>query len=78
MAKLNMRQMKRNQGGTIVAINANGEMGRRIRDMGLVSGARIRIQGRAPLYDPVALRVMGTTLTLRNNEADYIEVEVDK
>ena len=53
-------------------------MGRRIRDMGLVAGARIRIQGRAPLYDPVALRVMGATLTLRNNEADYIQVEVDE
>jgi Fe2+ transport system protein FeoA len=25
----------------------------------------------------VALRVMGATLTLRNNEADYIEVEVE-
>ncbi len=46
--------------------------------MGLVSGAEITIQGRAPLLDPVALRVMGTTLTLRNNEADYIEVEVDE
>jgi ferrous iron transport protein A len=44
---------------------------------GLVPGTEIKIQGRAPLYDPVALRVMGTTLTLRNNEADYIEVEVE-
>jgi ferrous iron transport protein A len=52
-------------------------MGRRIRDMGLVPGTKIKIQGRAPLYDPVALRVMGFTLTLRNSEADYIEVEVE-
>jgi ferrous iron transport protein A len=28
------------------------------------------------LNDPVALRVLDGTLTLRNNEADYIEVEV--
>ena len=54
-----------------------GELGRRIRDMGLVPGTEIKVQGRAPLKDPVALRVMGATLTLRNNEADYIEVEVD-
>ena len=52
-------------------------MGRRIRDMGLVPGTRIKIQGRAPLYDPVALRVMGFTLTLRNSEADFIEVEAE-
>jgi ferrous iron transport protein A len=72
-----MRQMKDNQSGTIKAIRAQGEMGRRLRDMGLVPGTKIKIQGRAPLYDPVALRVMGFTLTLRNSEADYIEVEAE-
>jgi ferrous iron transport protein A len=45
--------------------------------MGLVPGTKITIHGRAPLYDPVALRLMGFTLTLRNNEADFIDVEVD-
>lgn len=78
MCKLNMRKMRKNQSGTIAAINAHGELGRRIRDMGLVPGTPVKIQGRAPLYDPVALRVMGFTLTLRNNEADYIEVEVEE
>jgi ferrous iron transport protein A len=77
MRKQNMRQMKPKQSGTIAAIAAEGELGRRIRDMGLVPGTRITIQGRAPLKDPVALRVMGFTLTLRNSEADYIDVEVD-
>jgi ferrous iron transport protein A len=43
----------------------------------MVPGTTIKIQGRAPLNDPVALRVMGGTLTLRNNEADYIEVDVE-
>jgi ferrous iron transport protein A len=75
--KLNLRKMKVNQTGTIVAVRANGEMGRRIRDMGLVPGTDITVKGRAPLYDPVAVRLMGFTLTLRNNEADHIVVEVD-
>ena len=78
MLKLNMRQMRLNQSGVITSVKADGELGRRIRDMGLVSGAEIRIQGRAPLNDPVALRVMDCTLTLRNSEADFIEVEVDE
>jgi ferrous iron transport protein A len=77
MIKLNMRQMKDRQAGTISAVKADGELGRRIRDMGLVPGTLIQIQGRAPLFDPVALRVRGFTLTLRNNEADFIEVEVE-
>ena len=75
MPTVNLRHMKRLESGTIAAVTANGEMGRRIRDMGLVPGTRVTIQGRAPLKDPVALRLMGFTLTLRNSEADFIEVE---
>ena len=75
--RINLRNMHDNQTGTIASIKVSGELGRRMRDMGLVPGTEIKIQGRAPLYDPVALRVMGATLTLRNNEADYIEVEVE-
>ena len=76
MTTLSLRQMEKHQSGIISSINAKGEMGRRIRDMGLVPGSEIKIQGRAPLFDPVAIRVMGFTLTLRNNEADFIQVEV--
>lgn len=76
MSVINMRQMKKMQSGTIKAVKVGGELGRRIREMGLVPGTDIIIQGRAPLNDPVALRVMGSTLTLRNNEADYIVVEI--
>ncbi len=71
-----MRHMKTNQIGTIKKITVTGEMGRRIREMGLVPGAQIMIVGRAPLYDPVAVKLRGYTLTLRNNEADNIEVEL--
>jgi ferrous iron transport protein A len=76
MNTINLRQMETNQTGTIISVNAKGELGRRIRDMGLIPGKDITIQGRAPLYDPVALRIMGFTLTLRNNEADMIQVAV--
>ncbi|MBU1138271.1 MAG: ferrous iron transport protein A [Proteobacteria bacterium] len=78
MVEVNLRLMKKNQSGTIKAVKVSGELGRRIREMGLVPGTEITIQGRAPLYDPVAMRVMGGTLTLRNNEADHIIVEVSE
>ena len=78
MLSINLRSMKENQSGTITAIKARGELGRRLRDMGLVPGTAITVKGRAPLLDPVALRVMGFTLALRNSEADYIDVEVEE
>lgn len=68
--------MKKNQSGVITSVKAGGVLGRRIREMGLVPGTEITIQGRVPLNDPVALRIMGGTLTLRNNEADHIIVSV--
>lgn len=77
MTIINMRQMKVNQAGRISSIKVEGELGRRIRDMGLTPGTEITIRGRAPLYDPVALRARGFTLSLRNSEADYIDVEIN-
>ena len=44
--------------------------------MGLVPNTEIMVMGRAPLKDPVALRLRDFTLSLRNNEADYIMVEL--
>ena len=75
---IKMREMSDNQDGIIKKISTSGDMGRRIREMGLVQGAHIRVQGRAPLKDPVAIKVRDYTLTLRNNEADHILVEIDE
>ncbi len=74
---IRMREMSDDQKGVIKKISAAGDMGRRVREMGLVPGTLIQIQGRAPLKDPVAVKIRDFILTLRNNEADHILVEVD-
>ncbi len=74
---LNLRKLQVDQTGVIKTVAAQGELGRRIRDMGLVPGTTITVVGRAPLKDPVALRLRNFTLTLRNNEADFIVVGLD-
>lgn len=74
---IHMRWMKVNQRGRIKSISAYGELGRRIRDMGLIPGIEVMIIGRAPLKDPVTLRLKGFTMALRNSEADYITVEIE-
>ena len=74
-AAIPLRQLGLGCKARIVSICANGELGRRIRDMGLVPGEEVQITGRAPLKDPVSLRLRGFTLSLRNSEADQIIVE---
>ncbi len=76
MPRMNLRQLSPGQKASIVKITAYGELGRRIRDMGLVPGMSLQVIGRAPLRDPVALRIEGSTIALRNSEADYVDVEV--
>lgn len=78
MQVIPLRKLAKGQTGVIHRVTASGELGRRIRDMGLVPGTPFQVQGRAPLKDPVAIRIRNFTLTLRNNESDYIEVEVDE
>jgi ferrous iron transport protein A len=69
--------MSDNQKGIVKKITTTGDMGRRIREMGLVPNTPIQIQGRAPLKDPVAVKIRDYTLTLRNSEADHILVQVE-
>ncbi|MBR6466840.1 MAG: ferrous iron transport protein A [Desulfovibrio sp.] len=71
---VNLRSLGVGDSGRIAAVEVAGEMGRRIRDMGLIPGTQVKVVGRAPLQDPVALRLSGVTITLRNNEADYIRI----
>jgi len=72
---ITLRHAQVNQKLRICSIGAPGELGRRIRDMGLMPGVEVTVVGKAPLKDPVALRLRDFTLTLRNSEADHIVVE---
>ena len=78
MTDSTLRALSPGQRATIAAVMAQGELGRRIRDMGLVPGTEITVCGRAPLNDPVCIKIGATTLTLRNNEADQILVAVPR
>ncbi len=72
---IGLRKLAKNQLAIVRRVAAEGELGKRIREMGLIPGVEIRVTGRAPLRDPVAVRLRDFTLTLRNSEADFILVE---
>jgi ferrous iron transport protein A len=48
---------------------------RRLMDLGLVPGTRVRLVRTAPLGDPLELVVRGTHLSLRRSEAGRVHVE---
>jgi ferrous iron transport protein A len=47
-------------------------------EMGLVSGKEIRWLFSAPMDDPIAIEVDGYILSMRLDEAQYVEVETLK
>lgn len=62
--------------GTVVRINGEGNIRRRIFDMGLTPGADIYLRKKAPLGDPIEITLRGYELTLRKSEASLVEVDV--
>ena len=64
------------ESGTIVKVNGEGRVRRRLFDMGLTPGAEVSLRKKAPLGDPIAITLRGYELSLRKDEAQNVEVEV--
>ena len=61
--------------GIIRGIEGDAPSVRRLMDLGLVPGTRVRMVRTAPLGDPLELLVRGTHLSLRRSEAGRVHVE---
>lgn len=48
----------------------------KLLEMGFSEGKEVRVLYRAPFGDPMAVEIGGYTLSLRNDEAEQIEVEL--
>lgn len=59
----------------VVKIHGEGEVRRRIMDMGITKNVELYIRKVAPLGDPVEVTVRGYELSLRKADAEMIEVQ---
>ncbi|MCI9104613.1 MAG: ferrous iron transport protein A [Lachnospiraceae bacterium] len=71
---MTLRDLKPGQEGVVVAIAAAGSMKRRIMDMGITPGVKMRVIKVAPFGDPIEVNVRGYELSLRKEEAQQIEM----
>lgn len=60
----------------VVQVNPESRNRRRMMDMGIVKGTEIIVEGKAPMGDPIEIRIRGYNLTLRKSEAKDVFVEV--
>ena len=59
---------------TITGVSGSQAQKTRMLPMGFTPGTRVRIIRRAPLADPVEIKVRGTKMLLRRDECQNIKV----
>ena len=72
-----LAKMEVGETGVVDALQGHGNMQHRLVDMGVVKGSHITVVKKAPLGDPVEVKVKGCSLALRMNEAAMINVAVE-
>ncbi len=74
---MTLNELKIGAAAVITAVGGDGALRCRLLDMGIIPKTRVTLQKVAPMGDPIEIRVRGYELTLRVEEAEKIEVEVD-
>ena len=62
--------------GKIVKVGGEGNIRRRILDMGMVTQTEVEVERVAPLGDPIEVKLRGYHLSLRKEEAANVYIEV--
>jgi ferrous iron transport protein A len=60
--------------GHVVAVGGDVELRRRLLEMGFCNGASVELIRRAPLGDPIEFRLRGYCLSLREEQARYVQI----
>ena len=71
---MKLSELKTGEKGVIVKVQGHGGFRKRIIEMGFIKGQEVEVLLNAPLQDPVKYKLMGYEVSLRHQEADYIEV----
>jgi len=73
--ELKLSDAKEGQVYRIVRIEGTRIVRRRILDLGLLPGLKIKVVRRAPLKDPVEVVAKGNPVSIRRAEASYVVLE---
>ena len=71
---MKMSELKPGDQGVVMAVNAPGEIAQRLFDMGLIKGTHFKVLRKAPLGDPLEIKLRGFLLALRMKEAECVSV----
>ncbi len=71
---MTLYELEQGEKGIITKVRGRGAFRKRITEMGFVKGKVITVVKKAPLRDPVEYNIMGYAVSLRQSEAQLVEV----
>ncbi|MBW2708445.1 MAG: ferrous iron transport protein A [Deltaproteobacteria bacterium] len=71
---MTLDQLKPGNKCRIKKLMIHDQLGQRLLDMGVYPGSTIKVLRNAPLEDPMEVSLGGFFLSLRHDEARYVEV----
>ena len=75
MTRPTLDQLEPGQHAVVVSIDGPASIARRLMELGLAPGTPVEMVRRAPLGDPLELRVRRVHLSIRRSEAAHIRVD---
>ena len=70
-----LKDVKPGESVTVVKLNGEGAVKRRIMDMGITKNTSVYVRKVAPLGDPIELTVRGYELSIRKADAQMVDVQ---
>jgi ferrous iron transport protein B len=71
---MTLKDLPIHEKAVITKVKGRGAFRKRILEMGFVVGKEVETLRKAPFKDPVEYRIMDSNISLRNSEADLIEI----
>lgn len=65
------------QSGTVVVVDGDSPVTRRLTELGLVPGRPVKHLRNAPMNDPMEIQIGSACISLRHAEASLVAVEVE-
>jgi len=70
----NLSNLKQGECATVLTINSNDSMCRRLQDIGLIEGTKVSCLQKSPLGDPVAYLIRGAVIALRTEDSSCVQI----
>ena len=69
-----LRDVKVGQSAVVARLHGEGDVKRRIMDMGITKGTEVYVRKVAPLGDPIEVTVRNYELSVRKSDCEMIEI----